>query len=86
MKFCLHVDDKKIWLTPQESRCLGLLSKGFSAKWIARELNISSRTVDSYVASIKKKSNLYSRNLILDHFHKTFITEKEGTSVTNINN
>lgn len=42
-------------LTKREQECLPLIKKGMSNKIIARRLNISPRTVDSHLESIKRK-------------------------------
>ncbi|KTC78165.1 LuxR family transcriptional regulator [Legionella brunensis] len=47
---------KPIQLTSQQAICLKLLSNGKSAKEIARDLNISFRTVEAHVAKIMRIS------------------------------
>lgn len=46
-----------IRLSKREEACLDLLSKGQTCKSIARALNISARTVETYINSIKFKTN-----------------------------
>ena len=48
-------------LSPQQSKCLTLLIKGMSSKEIAREMNLSYRTIEHYLSDIKKK--LHSKNI-----------------------
>lgn len=45
-------------LTPRESEILGLLGQGASSKQIARELDLSVRTVEAHRQSIKRKLDL----------------------------
>ena len=45
-------------LTPRESEILGLLGRGASSKQIARELDLSVRTVEAHRQSIKRKLEL----------------------------
>lgn len=45
-------------LTPRESEILALLGRGASSKLIARELDLSVRTVEAHRQSIKRKLNL----------------------------
>jgi DNA-binding NarL/FixJ family response regulator len=45
-------------LTPRESEILGLLGQGASSKQIARELDLSVRTVEAHRQSIKRKLEL----------------------------
>lgn len=48
-------------LTARQLDCVRLLVKGYSMKMIAQELNISPRTVESYVEQIKVKTQTYSK-------------------------
>ena len=41
-------------LPPQQYRCVELLAQGFSAKQIASLLNLSNRTIENYLAHVKK--------------------------------
>jgi DNA-binding CsgD family transcriptional regulator len=44
-----------LYLTKKQVECAKLLSKGFSSKIIAKELNISPRTVEGYLYELKNK-------------------------------
>lgn len=48
-------------LTLKQQECLHYLAKGMTMKQIARELNISHRTVEHRIESIKYKLNCYSK-------------------------
>lgn len=46
---------EKLHLTQREIQCLAGVVKGLSSKNIARKLNLSYRTIEFYIANIKKK-------------------------------
>lgn len=45
-------------LTPRETQILQMLARGLDSKTMARELNISVRTVETYRLSIRRKLNI----------------------------
>lgn len=57
----LKVNNQTIKLTKRESECLNLLLKGYSSKRIARELDISYRTVEIHCDNIRKKTSTNTR-------------------------
>ena len=48
--------------TNRELECVPLLLKGMSAKQIAEQLNLSHRTVETYVNNLKTKTNTLNKN------------------------
>ena len=52
--FLIH-GNKEYSVSPREYECLGLLAHGKKVKEISRLLNISSRTIETYIVSIKQK-------------------------------
>lgn len=52
-------------LSKQETECLNLLKKGYTYKHIALKLNISPRTVETYIYRIKEKTGLTSKQDLL---------------------
>lgn len=52
-------------LTLREKDCAFFLARGFSAKEIGRQLDISARTVESHIQRIKIKLNCYSRQQLI---------------------
>lgn len=52
-------------LTAQELSCVRLLKRGFSYKEIGKQLNISWRTVETYLSRAKQKSNTPSRKALI---------------------
>lgn len=63
--FILQFDNKLVSLTQREIQCLAYLKNGFSAKLIARELNISARTVEIFLNNILRKIGYTSRIQLL---------------------
>ena len=55
-------------LSKQQTKCLTLLSQGMTAREIASVMNLSSRTVESYLALIKKKIGKNRRSEIVRFF------------------
>lgn len=49
------VPSRRYNFSRRELECIGLLVQGLSAKGIARALNLSSRTIEDYLNSIKEK-------------------------------
>lgn len=60
-----------ILLSQRESACLRLLSSGKTAKEIARVLELSHRTIESYINNIRQKTGLRTRSELVDAFHKS---------------
>lgn len=61
-------------LTNQEYHCLKLLAKGARIKHIAKILDISPRTVETYIQRIKVKTNLISTFDLIECYWKNQIT------------
>lgn len=59
--FSIALDNKLIQLTSRETECLSYLTQGMTAKMIAKQLKISSRTVEYYFINIKQKFNCKTR-------------------------
>ncbi len=74
-KFSAHTSEmvlssttKKKYLTPREQQCLDLYLRGLSAKETAKTLDVSYRTVEYYLARIKKKFNCKNLREIFYNF------------------
>ena len=52
-------------LSPRELQCLRLLVAGYTAKGIGEQLNISFRTVETYIENIKSKMHVDKTREIL---------------------
>ena len=57
--------NKNLQLTQREAECLFLLVRGKTAKEIALFLEISTRTIESYIESIKNKMGVSTRSEII---------------------
>jgi DNA-binding CsgD family transcriptional regulator len=67
-KICLSSGKIKVretYITAQELACLRLLSTGFSYKEIGWQLNISMRTVETYIQRIKIRTGCINRRELL---------------------
>lgn len=53
-------------LSPQEQKCLELYKRGYTAQASASILNLSSRTVETYINNIKRKFKCSSKLELLD--------------------
>ncbi len=56
------------YITAQELACLRLLSVGFSYKEMAKQMNISSRTVETYIQRVKYRTHIKSRRDLIQLF------------------
>ncbi|MGE3919567.1 MAG: helix-turn-helix transcriptional regulator [Gammaproteobacteria bacterium] len=63
LSLCLN--QNKICITKREMDVLKQLLLGNTAKMIARELNISFRTVEGYIFSLKLKLGCHSKNHLI---------------------
>lgn len=61
--------DKHIKLSLRETQCVNLISKGFTAKGIGKILNISPRTVESYLNNIKSRVSVNSKNSLIELYY-----------------
>lgn len=61
-------EEKRKVVTTRELEFLAWLSNGLTAKEIAREMDISPRTVESYAKLVKYKTNLYRRSQLVAFF------------------
>lgn len=64
-KLTLHINNKQVVLTQRESQCLFYLLQGLSAKMIARQMNISYRTVELYCEKLRHKTGSPSTKLLV---------------------
>lgn len=63
--------ERRIFFSRREAQCVHLLSKGMSTKYIARELQLSPRTVEKYLECAKLKLDCYEKNTLLKKIHST---------------
>ena len=73
----LNVDLNNIWhnwqeeysITNRESECFKLILAGLPIKKIASELNISPKTVESFIRKIRYKTNTFSKHNLTEKFN-----------------
>ena len=65
--------DKRLFLTIKEAMCLYFMSQGLMSKEIAREMDISYRTVEKNIENIYKKLNLSKKSSLIDFCLRTGI-------------
>lgn len=65
--------DHKIALSKREAQCLNYLQQHKTIKEIAKFMELSPRTVESYLNNVKMKAGCSSINVLLDTFRKSFI-------------
>ncbi|MEQ1681420.1 MAG: response regulator transcription factor [Nitrospira sp.] len=63
---------KRPLLSPQEQRLLPLVAKGLTNKEIAKDLNLSEKTVKNYLANIYSKLNIGRRSQIAAFYAGSF--------------
>jgi DNA-binding CsgD family transcriptional regulator len=61
---------KDLNISPRELQCLELLSHGKTAKEIAQNIQISHRTVESYLANLKTRINCNYKSELIEFFFK----------------
>jgi len=59
-------EDQTISLSSRQKQCLKYLTQGRSAKMIAKKMNISSRTVETHIETIKAKMNCANKQELID--------------------
>jgi DNA-binding CsgD family transcriptional regulator len=64
-RYCIHDD---LWLSKREYFCSKLWLKGYSSSNIATKLNLSPKTVQSYIEKAKIKLNAKSRSEFFYYF------------------
>lgn len=69
----IMLNDKAVELNAREIQCLELLLQGHTAKRAAEKLYLSPRTVECYLAGLKKKLNCHSKSELMSMILKTGI-------------
>ncbi len=57
-----YFDEELDQLTPREREVLRLIARGYTYKEVARELSISTKTVETHVSSVLHKLQLSTRH------------------------
>lgn len=69
-KYTLSLPDKKIRISNKEIECLKLLSIGLTKKQIAKELDLSTRTVESHYNNLRVKTQLYLKSDLINIYNQ----------------
>lgn len=69
--FEVKEDNKIITITKREAQCLWMLSEGKTMKEIAQNLEISQRTVESYLNTVKRKTGATFKTELIAFFDKS---------------
>lgn len=65
----LNLENKDIYLTAKEFKCLTFLSKGYTTKFAARKLDVFPRTLEKHIENLKHKIGIQSKDLLLEWFN-----------------
>lgn len=57
-------------LSKREAQCLYYLFRGQSAKEIAKNLQLSPRTIESFIETIKRKTGIHNKTKLIEKFFK----------------
>ena len=71
-KYLHKIKPELTYLTPREQECLSFLARGDTAKEVARNLEISPRTVETHLKAIKGKTGFHSRSQLIKFFLNHF--------------
>lgn len=72
----IQYNGNNITLSPRQIECLKYLSEGYSMKRIAAILNLSQRTVEFYLNSIKTKADCTSTKALISSYIKSVLSCK----------
>ncbi|HUC86113.1 MAG TPA: response regulator transcription factor [Candidatus Acidoferrales bacterium] len=73
--------DESLFLSPREREVLEMLARGFLYKEIAEALNISVRTVDTYIRRIYEKLHVRSRGQAVAKYVNLPVSDSRSTPV-----
>ena len=57
-------------LAPRELEVFNLIVRGYSAKSIASDLNLASKTIQHYIENIKKKLQLNTKHQLIKYYEQ----------------
>lgn len=65
-------------ISPQEARCLHFLWMGMRYREIASLIEVSPRTVESYISNLKRKLGIYTRSGLVEFYIEFLESKKAG--------
>ena len=72
-----HTETSQEALTPREADVLLLLARGYTNRQIAKELNLSARTIEGYRANLVNKLGIKSRVELMNYVEEHGLMEKK---------
>jgi LuxR family quorum-sensing system transcriptional regulator SolR len=60
------IPELNLSITKREMQCLGYVKRGYTAKAIARQMNVSTRTVETHIDNLKSKLHTTSKQTLAD--------------------
>lgn len=61
--------NNSISLSIRQQQCASFLLQGMTAKEIARELNLSKRTIEHYIENLRKKLSCRNKSQLIIHLY-----------------
>lgn len=68
-RFFISEEDESVYLTRREAECVAYMLYGSTAKQTAKSLNISYRTVESYINQAKEKLKLSTKEELIEFLY-----------------
>lgn len=68
--YIAFADEPQLYLPAQQTRCLHYLTKGLTAKQIAKEMRLSVRTIEYYISILKKKFGCHNSTELISKITK----------------
>lgn len=62
----VNVDGRPVYLSPRESEVVQFTYEGYTAKQVARFMNISYRTVEKHLANVKEKLDCHTKMQLIN--------------------
>lgn len=72
-KILLPLNDMEVSISKQEYHCLGFLIQNRSVKEIAQLMNLSPRTVETYLNNLKSKLHCQNNSELIQFIHKLYL-------------
>ena len=69
-RYLFELNGKQQFISRREFDCLTYLVQGYSLKAIANALELSPRTIETYLARAQQRLNCYSKLALMDLFTK----------------
>lgn len=74
-KFAIETSRGDVFLSAQELNCLRLIAQGFTYSELAYHMDLSNRTIESYVNNLKEKLNASSKATLAQYYRNFSILD-----------